>query len=99
MRLVIVALAWLGGIAAAAQWPPLTGRFWVGIAAASVVAAWLVWQHPTRRTMALLLLVGCLGGLRLTAAISSPTLSEFHGRSLALIGVVNAPPDLRDDRA
>lgn len=99
MRLVIVALAWLGGIVAAAQWPPLTGRFWVGIAVASAVAAWLVWQHPARRAMALLLFVSCLGGLRLSFAISAPTLSEFHGRSVALIGVVNAPPDLRDDRA
>lgn len=99
MRLGIIALTWLSGMVAAAQWPALTARFWVGIAVASAVTAWLLRQHATRRTVALLVMVGCLGGLRLTFSLTASSLVEFHGRSVGLTGVVSAPPDLRDDRA
>lgn len=97
MRLVLVALAWLVGLVVAAQLPLLTARFWLGMAVACGVAAWLArGQHAVQGSMALLA-VACLAGLRLTLADTASTLTAFHGRSVALMGVVASPPDLRDD--
>jgi competence protein ComEC len=98
MRLALAALAWLGGLLMAAQWPALTGRFWAGMAAALAVTAWLLWRQSLDWRPAALAAAACLGGLRLALAAAEPSLTAFHGRSVALSGVVSAPPSWRDDR-
>lgn len=98
MRLVLIALAWLAGLVAAHHAPALTARFWLGLTVAVGVAVWLVRHHRVLRGGVLLLLVGSLAGLRFNLTSVDTSLVAFHGRSLALMGVISSPPDLRDDQ-
>lgn len=96
MRLVLISLAWCGGIVYAASLN-LPTHIWLIASLAALTAAGLVFRLGGSRWLASLLVVFILGGLRLSLQPVTSDLASQNGSSLTLTGIVISSPELRDD--
>ncbi|MBI2765472.1 MAG: ComEC/Rec2 family competence protein [Chloroflexi bacterium] len=94
MTLVILALAWLLGIAAVALWeaPGWMAAAWV---LAAMPAVWAVRGRRDAALIAVAALVALAGGVRFAgwADRDAPDLARYVGRDVTVEGVVDSEPD------
>lgn len=97
MRLVLVALAWCGGITFAASLPTQNLLLWSIACLVAVTATGLSFYLGGSRWAAVLILAFSLGGARLAVTPVTSELATQNGRTLTLTGIVSSSPEVRDD--
>ncbi|MFW5691211.1 MAG: ComEC/Rec2 family competence protein [Chloroflexota bacterium] len=99
MRLVFIVLGWTAGIIAARHGVTLAPVAWLALAALTLALTLFNWRNPPFRLLNVIALCFVLGGLRYTLYPADSRLALLNDTGgLTVTGVVNAPPDLRDDR-
>ena len=96
MRLVYLTLGWLLGLVIASAVPVLGLRTWVGFFIAGLAIAWIVRHHPLRWWIFALVAM-LAGGLRYNLLPQTDGVSAFNGKQVAVTGIVNSDPDIRDN--
>ncbi len=99
MRLIYIALGWVAGIVLAANSSLRPTILWAVLAFIALVALWLGKDNPRQRITAVFVLALTLGGFRFSfVPISSAVAAYNNSGGLTIEGVVEAEPDVRDDR-
>ncbi len=99
MRLVYLALGWIGGILIAANSSTRVPNMWLILTILSAVALWVGRHDSRQRVLTVSVIALTLGGLRFSFVPASSDIAQYNNvGGLTIEGVVVDEPDVRDDR-